>query len=132
MTTPALFRDFLDTVYTCTPCNFDRMLKSAEYFLSCGWIKNVYLEKITTFDLHCKQNHKRIFWWTQIPIILVKDPHSCPLCTPCNFDRMLKSAEYFLSWHTMFLQKWTRMWIFNQNNRSLGSPENSFMILFAM
>ena len=39
----------------------------------------MYLEKITTFDLHCKQNHKRIFWWTQIPIILVKDPHSCPL-----------------------------------------------------
>jgi hypothetical protein len=29
----------------------------------------------------------------------------------------------------MFLQKWTRIWIFNQNNRNLGSPENSFDML---
>jgi hypothetical protein len=54
--------------------------------------------------------------------------HGCQITTPCVegfpgyckyccFDRILKKADYFLIWHTMFVSKWIRMWSLDQNNR---------------
>ena len=38
-------------------------------------------------------------------------------CKYCCFDRILKTADYFLIWHTTFLSNWIRMWSLDQNNR---------------
>jgi hypothetical protein len=121
-----VWKDFLYTVNTVVLTGYwKQLLPTLLIFLHIEHICSFFVAFFSaTIDgrnlifghkLHiCTPYSGQRFWTHQIPT-------SCRVegfpvyCKYCCFDRILKTADYFLIWHIKFVSKWIRMWTLDQN-----------------
>jgi hypothetical protein len=125
---------------------FHKFVTRVIKMINFNYYKHRYTNMATSNKYKCTQTHSKFIWYVLLTSeiffcssnlikydrINCKKYHNqetteffflnswCSILYYClNADWLVYwcAADYFLIWHTLFLSKWIRMWILDQNNR---------------